>query len=164
MKSNIRLLAVLLLPLAGFGLAVLFSADLAPAEAGGVCGKSNSAFITSGNDGQTLYEWNLGTTPPSVIRYHYPTGTFTKKDLRPGEDVDLPVAEPEDPKKAAAPPKKPEVEITGVIWTPNPATRVAFINGKTVQEGEIFETASGKRYRVIEIKRTRDVVYREVKD
>ncbi|GEM_PF-3057667 len=168
MTSNARLLVLLLLPLAGFALAALFWADLSPAQAGGVCGKSNTAFITSGNDGQVLYEWNLGTKPPTVTRYHYPSGTFTRKTLTEAEAEAEKAVPPVDtqapPAEGAEPAEKPEIEITGVIWTPNPATRVAFINGKTVQEGEIFETVSGKRYRVIEIKRTRDVVYREVED
>ncbi|MHC4781029.1 MAG: hypothetical protein ACYTFG_20845, partial [Planctomycetota bacterium] len=59
--------------------------------------------------------------------------------------------------------EQPEIVISAVIWTPDPLNRVAIINGETVREGEIFTTRTGKKYKVTEIKRSKDVEYHEVK-
>ena len=160
MNRNLRILGLALLPLAGFGLAVLLGFDAAPARAGGVCSTTAAGtYITSNQEGDTVYEWTLGEDRASVIRYNFQSGKAVQKDLgfvhtAGGRAVRQP--------SEAGP--LSEIVISGVIWTPDPANRVAIINGKTVREGEIFVTRSGKKYRVIEIKRSDDVEYREVKE
>jgi hypothetical protein len=90
-----------------------------------------------------------------VLAYDFESGTYVRRELS------LPAVEKptEKPKKG----KPKEINISGTIWTPEPAERVAIINGKTYREGETFTTKSGRRYKIIEIKPTNEVVYEEVK-
>jgi hypothetical protein len=145
---------------AALGLALAFLAERAipPAQAGGVCEASpRNTYVTSNQDGNVLYEWTLGPNPRVVI-YYALEGLCVHKDLHaaPGEK------EPK-PREVVPGQEGPEIVISGVIWTPNAETRIAIINGKSVREGEIFETRSGKKYKVVEIKRTEEVDYVEVK-
>ncbi|MHC5038836.1 MAG: hypothetical protein ACYTHM_16120 [Planctomycetota bacterium] len=163
MNRKLRILTLGLLPLAGFGLCLVLGFDLTPARAGGLCpSHAQGTYITSNAEGNTVYAWSLSEKEPTVVCYNYQTGLAVRKSLKSlseggaKEKGGEPGAEPV--------PEPPEIEITGVIWTPNPETRVAFINGRPIREGEIFVTRTGKRYKVIEIKRTKEVDYEEVKE
>jgi hypothetical protein len=160
MNRNLRILGLALLPLAGFGLAVLAGFVAAPARAGGVCSTTAAGtYVTSNQEGDTVYEWSLNGERASVTRYNFQSGKAIQKVLgfvsTAGGKA---VRQPTEAGPVA------EIVISGVIWTPDPANRVAIINGKTVREGEVFVTRSGKKYRVIEIKRSDEVEYREVKE
>jgi hypothetical protein len=142
----------------GLGLGFVLERAIPPANAGGVCeGSLRHTYVTSSEDGSALYEWNVGPSPAVVI-YDARMGTAWRKDLRPKEGEAAP------PRKApGAEGETPDIVISGVIWTPNAEDRVAIINGKSVREGEVFETKSGKKYKVVEIKRNEEVETVEVK-
>ncbi len=142
---------------AAFALVVAAPAGIRDASAGGVCKGNTGDFISSDSTGKQIFVWSLSNNPPQVYAYDFESGTFTHKDLS------LPAAKKDD---AAAKEEKPakEVVISGTIWTPEAAERVAIINGKTYREGDVFTTASGKKYRVVEIKPTNEVIYELVKE
>ncbi|MHC4779952.1 MAG: hypothetical protein ACYTFG_15375 [Planctomycetota bacterium] len=159
MKRNLRFLALACLPLAGFGLGWLGGIDLDPVQAGGVCPTAaRGTYITSNQDGATVYEWNLASGDSSVTRYNFDTGVALRRNLRSPRSSGK-----EGGARPVVPVEQPEIVISGVIWTPDPLNRVAIINGETVREGEIFTTRTGKKYKVTEIKRSKDVEYHEVK-
>jgi len=127
------------------------------AAAGGVCKGNLGAYVTSDDSGKQLYVWHLTTNPPQVYAYSFDRGTYVHKDLS------LPATPKADEEKK--PPKKhKDINVSGTIWTPEPSERVAIINGKTYREGDVFTTKSGKKYKVVEIKPTNEVVYEEVKE
>ena len=144
---------------AGAALALLFASPFGAkdASAGGICRGNTGDFISSDSTGKQIYVWSFGSNPPSVYAYDFDAGTFTHKDLS------LPaLRKTEDGEKEVKPAK--EINVSGTIWTPEPSERVAIINGKTYREGEIFTTASGKKYKLVEIRPTNDIVYEEVKE
>jgi hypothetical protein len=158
-RRNLKPIALLLAGgIAGTAVAlVLLGLWNAPeARAGGVCRGNMGDFISSDDSGTRLYVWSLGTNPPQVYAYDFDTGTYTHKDLS------LPRLRKPPPPEEKKPDK--EINVSGTIWTPDPEERVAIINGKTYREGEVFTTKSGKKYKIIEIKPTNEVEYKEIKD
>jgi hypothetical protein len=125
------------------------------AQAGGICKGNMGDFVSSDADGKRIFVWSLGTNPPQVYAYDFESGTYTHKDLSLPRVKQPPKTKEKEPDK--------EINVSGTIWTPDPEERVAIINGKTYREGETFTTKSGKKYKIIEIKPTNEVVYREVK-
>jgi hypothetical protein len=142
--------------LTGLAIAVLLIGPWgAPDARAGVCRGNTGDYVSSDASGRQIYVWSFATNPPKVYAYDFDAGTYTHKDLS------LPrkkVVEPTKKEKGEA----KEVNISGTIWTPEPSERVAIINGKTYREGEVFQTKSGKRYKIIEIKPTNEVLYKEV--
>ena len=140
---------------AGLVAGLALERSLPRADAGGVAQMSGFGYVTSTHDGGAIYQWNLEGRAPKATKYDFETGTIVKRDLR---EVEAPPVKTAD----KPPAETPEIHVSGVVWTPDPETRFAIINGKTVREGDVFETRSGKKYKVIEIKKSDDVEYREV--
>jgi hypothetical protein len=157
MNRNKRLAALATAALAGIALGVFAGSGIVPALAGGVCRGAEGVTYTSNDAGDVLYEWHTERGKAQVIRYDYNTGTAIRRILVYREAEPTP-----EPEKPAVEGEKPEIVITGVIWVADPEKRVAIINGKTYREGEVFVTRTGRRFRVLEIKRTEDVKYEEV--
>lgn len=145
---------------AGLGAAALLAGVFSSSDArAGVCRGNMGDYITSDATGRKLYVWSLTTNPPQVYAYDYEAGTFSHRDLSlPAKKA----APPEEDGKEGGKKGDKDVNVSGTIWTPEPGERVAIINGKTYREGDVFTTASGKRYKVVEIKPTNEVVYKEV--
>lgn len=135
--------------------------ELDSARAGGISQTPGGNIVTANEAGDVLYEWILTPGHAEVVRYSYATGKAERRALTEQEAAPVPEEKPTPPPAEV---EKPEICITGVIWVADPEKRVAIINGAPVREGEIFETKSGKRYRVTEIKKTDEVAYEEVKD
>jgi hypothetical protein len=150
----------IVLAAAAAGIALGFFAErgMSPARAGGLTESSpRNTYVTSSQDGDVLYEWNVGARL-QVVRYAWSNGSVLRQDLRAPEGEKAPPR-----KEPGTGEEGPEIVISGVIWTPNAETRVAIINGKSVREGETFQTRSGKKYKVVEIKKTEEVETVEVK-
>ncbi len=151
--------AILTAAAAGAALALLFASPFGAREAsaGGICRGNTGDFISSDSSGKQIYVWSLASNPPSVYAYDFDSGTFTHKELSlPAVRKDETAGKDDKPAK--------EIIVSGTIWTPEASERVAIINGKTYREGEVFTTASGKKYKLVEIKQTNEVVYEEVKE
>lgn len=161
MNRTLRILCIAALPVAGFVAAVLIGVDLAPAEAGGVAPvEGRTTFLTSSESGSTVYLWNLTPDESDVVRFDFTRGEAVHKTLTVRAEGGKEPGQIEETIER----ETPEIDITGVIWTSDPETRVAIINGEPVREGETFRTRTGKTYRVTRIHRTEEVEYEEVKD
>ena len=122
---------------------------------GGLVQDGPGRFWTSAPDGNAVYQWDLGGSAPEVTQYDWASGrAVTRLLARPtpagGEGGAKPV---EGATK--------ELDVTGVIWTPDARSRTAIINGTIVREGESVAGRSGKRYKILAIHQDRDVEFQE---
>ncbi len=112
---------------------------------GGPTQESPGIYLTSSPDGEALYRWE--GTPSGfyrVTRYDWTNGEAVTRDLRapraPGAPAERPPAEPAR-----------ELDVRGIMWTPDPQTRTCIVNGRIVTEGDVVAGHSGKKYKVVRI-------------
>ncbi|MCI0340816.1 MAG: hypothetical protein L0216_06635 [Planctomycetales bacterium] len=123
---------------------------------GGPTQEAPGVYLTSSPDGEALYRWE--GTPSGfyrVTRYDWTNGEAVTRELR------VPRPAGAAPERREPEPAK-ELDVRGIIWTPDAETRTGIVNGRLVKQGEVVTGLSGKKYRVVEIRQDGEVKFEEI--